>query len=95
MTVASRPVSRDGLALRAFLVPTFRPTDLARQAGCTRQYVYAVLNGERPPSARLLKAAGELGLPVEALFGQSPQMRVPALAGTKGTRDELDDAENT
>jgi transcriptional regulator with XRE-family HTH domain len=81
------PVSRkSGTALRAFLVPAVRPTDLARRAGVSAQYVYAVLDGKRPPSARIIKAAAELGLPVDDIFGQSPEKRVPGLAGQQGTR---------
>jgi transcriptional regulator with XRE-family HTH domain len=74
------PVSmRSGAALRAFLVPAVRPTDLARKAGVSPQYVYAVLNGKKPPSARLIKASGELGLPIDVIFGdQRPTKGTPA-----------------
>jgi transcriptional regulator with XRE-family HTH domain len=57
-----------GTALRPFLVPDVRPSDLARKAGCSRQYVSDVLLGKRPPSARIVQAARELGLPVHVLF---------------------------
>jgi transcriptional regulator with XRE-family HTH domain len=67
-TVVSR---NSGATLRAFLVPTIRPTDLARRAGVSPQYVYAVLNGKRPASERLITAAAELGLPVDVIFGVS------------------------
>jgi transcriptional regulator with XRE-family HTH domain len=65
-----------GAALRAFLVPSVRPTDVAREAGVTPQYVYAVLNGKRPASKRLIEAAGRLGLPIDVIFGS--EMREPA-----------------
>jgi transcriptional regulator with XRE-family HTH domain len=52
--------------LRRYLLPEVRPSDLARRAGVSRQYVSAVLLGQRPPSERLLKAASELGVPVVA-----------------------------
>jgi transcriptional regulator with XRE-family HTH domain len=58
-----------GLALRAWMVPRVRPVDLARQAGVRRSYVHAVLSGEKPPSERLLRAARELGIPVDELLG--------------------------
>jgi transcriptional regulator with XRE-family HTH domain len=51
--------------LREHLVPTLRPTDLARAAGVSRQYVYDVLQGHRSPSRKLLVAAAELGIPVD------------------------------
>ena len=51
--------------LREHLVPAVRPTDLARAAGVSRQYVYDVLRGHRPPSRKLLDAAAELGIPVQ------------------------------
>ena len=53
------------LALRSRLIPKVRATDLARSAGVSRQYVYSVLEGRRPPSERLLSAAEELGLLVK------------------------------
>ena len=59
----------DGTLLRPWLVPQFRPTDLARQAGCTHQYVYAVLNGQKPASARLIDAADALGFPIAEIYG--------------------------
>jgi hypothetical protein len=34
------------------------------------QYVSAVLIGKKPPSARIIKAAAELGLPVDVIFGE-------------------------
>jgi transcriptional regulator with XRE-family HTH domain len=58
-----------GPLLRAWLVPRIRPADLARAAGCSHQYVSAVLAGRKPPSARLLEAARTLGLPVDVIAG--------------------------
>lgn len=60
--------THNGIRLRPFLMPAVRPTDLARAAGVSRQYVYDVLNGHRPPSAKLLDAARELGIPVDVLL---------------------------
>jgi transcriptional regulator with XRE-family HTH domain len=74
---------KSGTALRAFLVPAVRPTDLARKAGVSAQYVYAVLDGKRPASARIIKAAEELGLPVDIIF--TPETRSPAGAGEKAS----------
>ena len=59
----------DGTLLRPWLVPRVRPVDLARQAGCSHQYVYAVLAGHKPASARLIDAADALGLPTDVIFG--------------------------
>lgn len=61
----------DGIRLRAWLLPRVRPIDLAREAGCSHQYVSAVLAGRRPPSERLLDAARNLGIPVDEIFGGS------------------------
>jgi hypothetical protein len=33
------------------------------------QYVYAVLAGKKRPSAKIVKAVAELGLPVDVIFG--------------------------
>jgi transcriptional regulator with XRE-family HTH domain len=63
-------MTKESLRLRAFLVPATRPSDLARAAGVSRQYVYAVLAGKRPPSARLVEAARDLGLPVDVIFAE-------------------------
>jgi transcriptional regulator with XRE-family HTH domain len=63
MTVAE--IRRTTEVLREHLVPAVRATDLARAAGVSRQYVYDVLRGHRPPSAKLLAAARELGIPVD------------------------------
>jgi transcriptional regulator with XRE-family HTH domain len=62
-----------GVALRPFVIPTVRPSELARQAGVSRQYVHAVITGKRPPSAKLLRAAAELGLPVQLIFGAAAE----------------------
>lgn len=59
----------DGVRLRAWLLPKVRPIDLAREAGCSHQYVSAVLAGQRPPSERLLDAARNLGIPVDEIYG--------------------------
>ncbi len=61
--------TKSGAALRPWLVPTVRPTDLARKAGVSPQYVYAVLAGKKRPSAKIVKAVAELGLPVDVIFG--------------------------
>lgn len=65
MQIANSRLSREAQALRRHLVPEVRAADLARKAGVTRQYVSSVLAGQRPPSARLLHAATELGIPLE------------------------------
>jgi transcriptional regulator with XRE-family HTH domain len=66
MTVAE--VNRTRETLREYLTPAVRASDLARTAGVSRQYISDVLRGYRPPSAKLLVAAAELGIPV----GPSP-----------------------
>lgn len=58
----------DGLRLRAFLIPAVRPSDLARAAGVPRQNVSEILSGRRPPTERIVRAAADLGLPVEFIF---------------------------
>jgi len=86
----------NGTALRPFLIPAVRPSDLARKAGCSRQYVSAVLLGQRPPSERLLKAAAELGLPVHLIFpaGNGPTHSAsPAFDRAQGSRERTTDDE--
>jgi transcriptional regulator with XRE-family HTH domain len=61
MTIAEPSPST---TLRRYLTPEVRPSDLARKAGVSRQYVSDVLLGRRPPSERILRAASELGIPV-------------------------------
>lgn len=60
----------DGIRLRVWLLPKVRPVDLAREAGCSHQYVSEVLAGRKPPSARLLDAAERLGIPVDTIYGK-------------------------
>src|SRR5690242_668636 len=67
---AHRAVNRDGTRLRPYLTPLVRPQELAREAGCSHQYVSAVLAGNTPASDRLLEAARRLGLPVDRLYGE-------------------------
>jgi transcriptional regulator with XRE-family HTH domain len=57
-----------GLQLRPWLVPRLRASDLAREAGVSRQYVSSVVNGRKPPSDKLLEAAGRLGLPIDVIY---------------------------
>lgn len=57
-----------GVQLRPWLVPRIRPADLAREAGCSRQYVSAVLGGHKPASQKLLDAAKRLGVPVDVIY---------------------------
>jgi hypothetical protein len=64
----------------------------------SRQYVYSVLAGRRPPSRRLLDAAAELGLPVDLILGTNATTKSakPAFGrASKASRDERDDAEST
>jgi transcriptional regulator with XRE-family HTH domain len=72
----------DGTVLLPFLVPAVRPSDLARRASVSRQFVSMVLLGQRPPSERILTAAAELGLPVHLIFpagnGSTTSARVKA-----------------
>jgi transcriptional regulator with XRE-family HTH domain len=63
MTIAELRKSTE--TLRTHLTPAVRPGELARAAGVSRQYISDVLRGHRPPSAKLLTAAAELGIPVE------------------------------
>jgi hypothetical protein len=55
--------------LRALLERrTPRPVDIARAGGFTPQYVYRVLSGRAPASARFLEACRSLGLPVDTIW---------------------------
>jgi transcriptional regulator with XRE-family HTH domain len=60
-----------------------RPAEIARHAGVSRQFVSNVLAGRAKPTARIVEACEELGLPVEAIFGQvslETEMREPDLS---------------
>lgn len=96
-TTPTSPERQAGLRLRAWLKlqQPPRPAEIADRAGVSRQYVDHVLAGRVRPSERIIAACEELGIPVELIFGQSPEMRVPALAGTSGTRDDTDDDESS
>ena len=59
-----------GLRLRAYLnsgPPT--PAEIARQAGCSRQWIWTILSGKAKPSPRVIEACEELGVPIEVVFG--------------------------
>jgi transcriptional regulator with XRE-family HTH domain len=43
--------------------------DIARAAGVTPAFVSAVVAGKRPPSARIVEACRQLGMPVSDIFG--------------------------
>jgi transcriptional regulator with XRE-family HTH domain len=58
----------DGQRLRLWVTPKVTQADLARQAGVSRQFVAKVVNGQRRPSPKIVQAAEELGLPIEAIF---------------------------
>lgn len=58
----------EGLLLRALIEPRVRPADIARQAGCSKQYVSDILAGRVPASARVIDACRELGLPVHLIW---------------------------
>jgi transcriptional regulator with XRE-family HTH domain len=90
------PVTKPALitiTLRSFLIPTVRASDLARRAGVSRQYVGAVLRGERPPSDKLLTAAAELGIPVS--FEETLESAKPAVAGLRAPRNNNRDRDYT
>ena len=59
-----------GPRLRAWLEPRVRAADLAREANVSHQYVSAVLSGRKPPSDRLIAAAGRLGIPTDVILGR-------------------------
>lgn len=59
-----------GLRLGDWIAPRVRAADLARAAGVSHQYVSSVLAGKKPPSSKLLDAARDLGIPVDALLGE-------------------------
>jgi transcriptional regulator with XRE-family HTH domain len=101
VSVAESPLTRNqavGRALRAFLVPAVRPSDLARQAGVSRQYVSDVLLGKRPASERLIAAAAELGLPIHLIVPTAEvptESAKPAVAGLRAPRNNNRDREYT
>jgi transcriptional regulator with XRE-family HTH domain len=61
-------MQNEGTRLRPFLTPKVTAADVAREAGCSRQFVSAVMHGHSRPTARLLDAAERLGVPVRELY---------------------------
>jgi transcriptional regulator with XRE-family HTH domain len=43
--------------------------DIARRAGCSRQFVAKILKGDARPTADVIRACQELGVPVDRLVG--------------------------
>ena len=59
----------EGPLLRAIIEqPRVRQIDIARKAGCSRQFVSDVFAGRRKASPRILDACRDLGLPVDVIF---------------------------
>ena len=54
-----------------------RPAQIARRAGVSRQFVCNVMAGRAKPTAAIIAACAELGLPVEAIFGPGARELVP------------------
>jgi transcriptional regulator with XRE-family HTH domain len=67
-----------GPQIRAYLEEHRPPTcsEIAREAGVSRQYVWRILRGREVPSARVLAACERLGVPVtDVLSGADPCLR--------------------
>jgi len=64
-----------GPRIRAYLEASRPPTcsEIAREAGVSRQYVWRILRGREPPSVRVLTACRRLGVPVDEVLSGSPQ----------------------
>jgi transcriptional regulator with XRE-family HTH domain len=80
--------------------PRVRAADIARAGDFSRAFVSQVLAGDAKPSPRFVEACRKLGLPVDVLFGvspdsgkgsrelradPSPESASPALAGDSAT----------
>jgi hypothetical protein len=65
----------DGRRLALLLKRRLTAADVARQAGCTPQFVHNVMSGRRPASERIKRACRELGLPVEFIFSEPEEVR--------------------
>jgi transcriptional regulator with XRE-family HTH domain len=59
-----------GPRIRVYLEERRPPTcsEIAREAGVSRQYVWRILRGREVPSARVLAACERLGVPVYELL---------------------------
>jgi transcriptional regulator with XRE-family HTH domain len=59
-----------GPRIRAYLDERRPPTcsEIAREAGVSRQYVWRILRGREVPSARVLAACQRLGVPVNEVL---------------------------
>lgn len=63
---ATSPIDLDsGPRLKAWLTARPRPIAIAREAGCSKQFVDSVLAGRAKPSERIIRACRELGVPDE------------------------------
>jgi transcriptional regulator with XRE-family HTH domain len=66
VTVIATVDETSGPRIRAYLDKQRPPTcsEIAREAGVSRQYVWRILRGRELPSARVLAACERLGVPV-------------------------------
>jgi transcriptional regulator with XRE-family HTH domain len=72
-----------GLRLRAYLdarPPT--PAEIARHAGCSRQWVWEMLAGRVEVTPQVIQACRDLGVPVAIVFG--PDGELIDAPGTEG-----------
>jgi transcriptional regulator with XRE-family HTH domain len=76
---------QSGPRLRAWLEAQQppRPAEIARRAGVSRQFIANVMAGRAKPSARVVKACEELGLPVDLLFREVSTETAPARTETR------------
>jgi transcriptional regulator with XRE-family HTH domain len=72
VTVISTVDETSGPRIRAYLEKQRPPTcsEIAREAGVSRQYVWRILRGREVPSARVLSACERLGVPVGELLAR-------------------------
>lgn len=62
-----------GPRIQAYLEERRPPTcsEIAREAGVSRQYVWRILHGREVPSVRVLAACERLGVPVNDLLAEA------------------------
>jgi hypothetical protein len=69
-TLVEPPPYPEGLVLKAWITPRWRPVDIARKAGVSRAFVAAVMAGRAPASLKVRQACAELGLPVDVIWNE-------------------------
>ena len=99
LLVTARDAGRSGRGRELREAASLSQTEAASFCDVTAATISLWESGKRRPTGEAASRYGQLLELVEAIlearFGQSPQTRAPAIAGTKGTRENTDDDESS